>query len=74
MKDYTEWKPILDYENESPWIEEPNKRPWLKTRPATVPKTIKFEPIPVHEFIKRTAVQIPNNVVVHHRPTDKKYT
>jgi len=74
MKDYTEWKPILDYKNESPWIEEPSKRPWLKTRPATVPKTIKFEPIPVHEFIKRTAVQFPNNVVVHHRPTDKKYT
>ena len=74
MKDYTEWKPVLDYDSQSPYLEVPSKRPWLKNRPATVPKTIKFEPIPVHAFIKRVAVEIPNNVLVHYKPTDKKYT
>ena len=74
MKDYTDWEPKLDYENDSPFLEDPSKRPWIKIRPATVPKTIKFDPIPVHEFIRRSAVQIPNNVLVHYKPTDKKYT
>jgi long-chain acyl-CoA synthetase len=73
MKDYSEWEPILDYENESPYIENPNK-PWFKHRPPTIPKTIKFEPIPVHEFIKRNASGKLNNVCVYHKPTDKKYT
>lgn len=72
MKDYSEWEPILDYENESPYV-DPN-RPWLKHRPPIVPKTIKFDPIPVHEFIKLSANKFPNNVCVYHKPTDKKYT
>ncbi|MFX1442604.1 MAG: AMP-binding protein [Promethearchaeota archaeon] len=72
MKDYSEWEPIIDFENNSPWV-DPN-RPWLKARPPTVPKTIKFEPIPVHEFIRQSANNFPNNVCVYHKPTDKKYT
>lgn len=72
MKDYSEWEPIIDYENDSPWV-KPN-REWVKHRPPTVPKTIKFEPIPVHEFIKLSANKFPNNVCVYHKPTDKKYT
>ncbi len=73
MKDYSEWKPILDYENESPYIENPN-RPWLIFKPPKVPKSIKFDPIPIHEFIKLSARKFPNNVLVYHKPTDRKYT
>ena len=72
VKDYSEWEITIDYENESPYV-DPN-RPWLKDRPPTVPKTIKYEPIPVHEFIRQTANKFPNNVCVYHKPTDKKYT
>ena len=50
MKDYSDWEPIFDYENESPYV-NPN-RPWLKIKPPTEPKSIKFDPIPVHELIK----------------------
>ncbi|MFW9948662.1 MAG: AMP-binding protein [Candidatus Thorarchaeota archaeon] len=73
MKDYSEWKPILDYENESPYIENPN-RTWLKLKSPKVPKSIKFEPIPLHEFLKLSARKFPNNILVYHKPTDKKYT
>ncbi|MHA2397261.1 MAG: AMP-binding protein [Promethearchaeota archaeon] len=72
MKDYSDWKPILDYENDSPYV-NPN-RPWLKHKPPTVPKTIKFDPIPVHEFVKITAKKLPNNVCVFDKKNDKKYT
>ncbi|MFX0000930.1 MAG: class I adenylate-forming enzyme family protein [Candidatus Hermodarchaeota archaeon] len=73
MKDYSEWEAIPDYENESPYIENPN-RPWLKLRPDYIPKTVKFDPIPVHEFIKKSASKYPNNVCVYYKPADKKYT
>ncbi|MFX0027571.1 MAG: AMP-binding protein [Candidatus Hermodarchaeota archaeon] len=73
MKDYSDWEPIYDYENESPYLQNPN-RPWLKYRPENVPKSIKFEPIPVHEFIKKGAEKYLNNVCVYYKPTDKKYT
>ncbi|MHA1884954.1 MAG: hypothetical protein ACW96S_07880, partial [Promethearchaeota archaeon] len=72
MKDYSDWKPILDYKNDSPHV-NPN-RPWLKHKPPTVPKTIKFDPIPVHEFVKITAKKLPNNVCVFDKKNDKKYT
>ena len=72
IKDYSEWKPILDCENDSPYV-NPN-RPWLKYRPSTVPKTIRFDPIPVSEFIKLSVSKFPNNVFIYHKPTDKKYT
>jgi len=49
IKDYSEWKVHLDYENDSPWV-DPN-RPWVKNRPATVAKTVDFDPIPMHELI-----------------------
>ncbi len=73
MKDYSDWEPVYDYEKESPYIENIN-RPWLKYRAPNVPKSIKFDPIPVHELIGLTAKNYPNNVCVHHKSTDKKYT
>jgi len=73
MKDYSEWEAIPDFENESPYIENPN-RPWLKLKPDYIPKTLKFDPIPVHEFIKLAASKYPNNVCVYFKPKDKKYT
>lgn len=73
MKDYSNWEPFLDLENDSPYIENPN-RPWLKFKPPDVPKTIKFDPIPIHEFVKLGTTKYPNNVCVYYKPTDKKYT
>ncbi len=73
MKDYSEWETIPDYENESPYIENSN-RPWLKLKPDYIPKTVKFEPIPVHEYIKKATSEYLNNVCVYYKPTDKKYT
>jgi long-chain acyl-CoA synthetase len=72
MKDYSDWEPILDYENESPYLENSN-RPWLKFRVDNIPKSIKFDPIPVHEFIKLSAKKYPNNVCVYFKPKDKTY-
>jgi len=73
MKDYSSWEPSYDYENESPYMENKN-RPWLKYRPSNVPKSIKFDPIPVHEFLKLSAKTYPNNVCVYDKSADKKYT
>ena len=73
MKDYSDWKPIYDYTNESSYLENFN-RPWLKYRPINVPKSIKFDPIPVHELIKLSAKEFPNNVCVYDKSADKKYT
>ena len=73
MKDYSEWEPFYDYVNESPFIESPI-RPWLKFRAEKVPKSIKYEPIPVHEFIRLSASKFLNNVCVYYKPIDKKYT
>ena len=73
MKDYSEWEPFYDYENESPYLENPT-RPWLKFRAENVPKSIKFEPIPVYEFIRLSASKYQNNVCVYDKPSDKKYT
>ena len=72
IKDYSEWKVHLDYENDSPWV-DPN-RPWVKNRPKTIPKTIRHDPIPVHEFLKLSAQGFPNNVCIYDKPTDRKYT
>jgi long-chain acyl-CoA synthetase len=73
MKDYSDWEPYYDYENESPYLENLN-RPWLKFRPSNVPKSITFDPIPVHELIKLSAKNYSNNVCVVNKSTDKKYT
>jgi long-chain acyl-CoA synthetase len=73
MKDYTDWKPVYDYEKESPFLESAS-RPWLKFRPKNVPKSIKFDPIPVHELIQLSASNFPNNVCVYNKSVDKKYT
>ncbi|MFX1363943.1 MAG: AMP-binding protein [Promethearchaeota archaeon] len=73
IKDYSDWEPILDYENESPYIES-QKRPWLKIRTPTLPKSVKFDSIPVHEFVKARWPKYLNNVCVFHKASNKKYT
>ncbi|MFX1588859.1 MAG: class I adenylate-forming enzyme family protein [Promethearchaeota archaeon] len=73
MKDYSDWEPVLDFENESSYLENSN-RPWLKHRPDYIPKSIIFDPIPVHEFIKRTITEFPNNICVYYKPDDKVYS
>lgn len=73
MKDYSDWEPIYDYKNESPYLENYD-RPWLQFRAPNIPKSIKFDPIPVYEFIKLSAKKYPNNVCVYHKATNKKYT
>jgi len=72
MKDYSEWKPTPDFENDSPWVNP--SRPWLKYRPSAMPKTLKFDPIPLHEAIQLAISQFPNNVCVYDKPKDKQYT
>ena len=72
MKDYSEWEPSLDYENDSEWVNA--NRLWFKHRPPEEGKALQFDPIPVHEFIKRTIRRFPNNVCVYHTPTERKYT
>ena len=72
MKDYSNWKIVLDFENESQYV-NPN-RLWLRYRESDVPKSIKFDPIPIHEFLKWIARKYPNNICIYHKPTDKKYT
>ena len=49
MKDYSDWEPSLDYENDSEWVS--GDRLWLKHRPPEEGKTLQFDPIPVHELI-----------------------
>ena len=73
MKDYSTWEPVYDFENESPYLENSN-RPWLKFRTPNVPKSIKFDPIPVHELLGLSAKNFPNNVCVYHIATNKNYT
>jgi long-chain acyl-CoA synthetase len=72
MRDFSEWKVILDYENYAPHV-NPN-RPWLKHRSSDAHKSIRFDPIPVHELIRLSVIKYPNNVCVYHKPTDNKYT
>ena len=72
MKDYSEWEPSLDYEHDSEWVNA--NRTWFKHRPPGEGKSLRFDPIPVHEFIKRTIRRFPNNVCVYYKQSDKKYT
>ncbi len=72
MKDYSEWEPVLDYKNESEWVKP--DRAWFKHRTPEVGKSLRFEPIPVHEFIKTSINKYPNNVCVYHKISDRKYT
>jgi len=73
MKDYSTWEPIYNFETESPYLENLN-RPWLKFRTPNIPKSIKFDPIPVHELIGLSAKNFPNNVCVFHISKNKNYT
>lgn len=72
MKDYSDWEVNYDFENDSPYVDP--KRPWLKHSLPTVPKSIKFNPIPVHELIRLSANRFPNNVCVYQKSSDKKFT
>ncbi len=76
MKDYSNWKPFLDYENDSPWV-IPN-RPWLKHRFAAktpkVPKTIKIDPIPLHKFVKLRIKDHLDKVCVEFKEDEVTYT
>jgi len=69
---YEEWEPIYDYGHFSYYVNP--KRPWLKYYPENIPKSIRFDPIPVHEFIRLTAEKYPNNVAINDLSRDKKYT
>ena len=64
------WEASFDYENFSI---TPN-RPWLKYWPENVPKSIKFNPIPIHDYVRKTAQQFPNNVAIYYEPKNEKYT
>jgi len=43
MKDYSEWEPALDYENDSIWV--PPNRLWLKHRPTKEGKALQFDTV-----------------------------
>ena len=73
MKDYSNWEPTYDYKKESPFLENTN-RPWLRFRAENIPKSIKFDPIPVHELLQLSATNFPNNVCIFDKSDDKKYT
>jgi long-chain acyl-CoA synthetase len=67
-----EWEPSFDYEKFSDYV-NPN-RPWLKYWPSHIPKSIKFKPICVHDFIRQVAEDFPNNVAIYYEPKNIKYT
>jgi len=67
-----EWEPFFEFEKNSPYVE--SNRPWLKYWPQNIPKSIKFEPIPVHSYLRLTAQKFPNNVAIYYTPEEKKYT
>jgi long-chain acyl-CoA synthetase len=64
------WEPEFDYDN----LSINPKRPWLKYWPENVPKSIRLDPIPVHDFVRAKAQQFPNNVAVYYVPRERKYT
>jgi long-chain acyl-CoA synthetase len=72
MSEEIEWELTCDYENESPWV-RPN-RPWFKYRPTTVPKTLKYKPIAVHDWVRNEVKNYPNNVAIYFLPEEKKIT
>ncbi|MHA1267057.1 MAG: AMP-binding protein [Candidatus Helarchaeota archaeon] len=63
------WEPIFDYEN----FTIDSTRPWLKYWPDNVPKSVRFEPIPIHDYIRKTAQQFPNNVAIYFEPKNEKF-
>ncbi|NVM53757.1 MAG: AMP-binding protein [Candidatus Helarchaeota archaeon] len=68
-----DWEPEFDFKHFNPDNVNPN-RPWLKYWPENVPKSIKFDPITVQEFVRKTAQQLPNNVAIYYVPANRKYT
>ncbi len=59
--------------NESPWI-RPN-RPWLKNRPEGIPKTLNYPNLEgFHCFLKKSAKDFPNNVLMFFPDRNEKYT
>jgi long-chain acyl-CoA synthetase len=65
-------KILEDYENVASWVNP--KRVWLKHYPNEVPKSIKYDPITVHELIRLTAEMYPTTVSMYYLPDERKYT
>ena len=66
-----EWEPEYNYK-ESPYVRPSS--PWLKFWPDHIPKSIKFDPICVHDYVRLTAQKVPNNIAFTWVPKNKKYT
>ncbi len=66
------WEPKFDYNHVSAYVDP--KRPWLKYWPKNVPKSIKFDPITVHDYVRIRAQQFPNNIAIYFVPANRKYT
>ncbi len=64
------WEPFFDFENFSI---DPD-RPWLRYWGENVPKSIRFEPITVHDYVRQSVQDFPNNIAIYHVPANKKYT
>jgi len=62
----------MDFENFPPYI-NPN-RPWLNYWPENVPKSIKYDPITFHDFVRYLSDIYPVNVAIYYVPEEKKYT
>jgi long-chain acyl-CoA synthetase len=64
---------VVDTENESLWVRR--NRPWNKNKPDNFPKTLNYPNLAgFHCLLKKTALDFPNNVLMHFPQTDKKYT
>lgn len=61
-----------DYKNVAPWVDP--KRLWLKHYPNEIPKSIKYDPITVHDLIRLAAEMYPTTVSLYYIPDEKKYT
>ncbi|MHA1269970.1 MAG: AMP-binding protein [Candidatus Helarchaeota archaeon] len=64
---------IADFDNESPWVRP--GRLWLKNKPDYIPKTLKYPNLAgFHCLLKKSAIDFPNNVLMHFPQIKRKYT
>jgi len=64
---------VADFDHESPWVRP--GRPWLKNRPDYIPKTLKYPELKgFHCLLKKSALDFPNNIMMHFPQTNDKYT
>lgn len=61
-----------DFENWAPWVDQ--ARLWLKHYPNEIPKSIKYDPITVHDLIRLAAEMYPTTVSMYYVPDERKYT